>query len=385
MLELLKKLEGHRTKLAAVGSLLVAMSGVIGILPTDKAVLLAAMCLAAGQFFQRVALAKTADELFSAVQLLDLWKKGDGDSLSPDVKPDAKPDVKPGVDMSTFYGVILAGAFCAAGPVAVWAQDSDVTIVGPRQIQAPGYPCELHLQGLDSKKIVDVSWKVFPPVEGVKMITSEAGGRVGRLTTIAGRWSVIAAYKYEGESIRFATGDVYVPGTPVVPPVGPVPGPTPSPSPAPGPSPTPTPGPAPGPSPDVNPVPPKPPEPPVPPKPPVPEPETPLPDGEFGGIPNLVKTAAMAVVSVDRAAEAKRLADVADSLAASAAAGSMMDAQAVANAMAAEIGKLGPPWKSFSVAVGKRLQTLYLSGELSTMNKWAALLREAAVGLRAVK
>ena len=398
----MKLFEGYRTKVAAIGAFMVAVAGVLSLIPSDKAILAAAGLLAAGQFFQRVALAKTENELLdqiaSAVAYVGgSWSKTikplDTDGFGGDEKPVSDKD-------GHGVGTTIVLAFCCwmAGSAGVLlAEDSEVTIVGPRQVQAPGYPCELHLQGLDQSKAVSVSWKVFPPVDGIKMIVSDSGGRVGRLTTISGSWSIFAAYKYEDGPIRFATATVTVPGQTVLPSPGPLvplpvpnPQPSPVPNPPPGPAPTPSPTPTPGPSPVPEPTPPGPaptpgPDPGPKPDPPVPAPDQPLPVGEFDGLPLLVKTAASAVSSPNKVAEAKLLADAAESLASQVAAGALTDPQKIANGMAAEIAKQGSAWKPFSLAVGSRLQALYLGGKLKTLDRWSVLLREAAIGLRAVK
>ncbi len=129
---------------------------------------------------------------------------------------------------------------------------------------------------------------------------------------------------------------------------------------------------------------------PVPPGPNPPAPPAPdgIPDGVFH-ISQLVFDLAMHVESVHRAAQAHALADAADAVAASIAAGTLQKPQEILRAiLAANNAALGPSmlaWTPWGTAVGLKLQELYRAGRLAQPADWSVALREIAIGLRAVK
>lgn len=414
----LSSLKGYRTYLFGSGTVLLSLSATLtviatfaGTLPIEYGISIAAVCAglaqgcaALGQVFQRAATADAAGliqllEEKLASLLAEREKPVDMKIFGGQLKLNPADDflgtvnkslerVEQSLNIPTPAEVAAAKQAVADQPAfpainmllaclllcGTAAAADVVSIVGPSGVQAAGLPCSLHLEGLDSKKAVAIHWSVYPKVVGVTMIEAREGGKIGRLTTISGTWLVTAQYHYDGEEIRETEPTViHVPGVPYVTPIGPVPAP-----PAPPVPPNPTP-----PVPTPVPVPPVP-TPPMP-TPPGPTPDVVLPAGEFGELPKLVREAASKIESSNRVAEARQLASAAEGLAAQIAAGTLSDNQLIANSMAGEIAKLGAAWKPFSLAVGTRLKLLYLGGKLNSAERWAVLLREAAVGLNAVK
>lgn len=373
----LKQLEGYRTYLSAgsnmllsIGATLSVIATAVGALPIDRGLAIAAVCMtlsqgcnAAAQIFQRLATAKLSD-------------------LVEPSKPDATP-AQPPVDFddaarSRVTGVMGLMLAVLSGAAGIAAAQEGVSIIGPTEVQAPGLPCELHLQGVESTKKVDIAWKVFPPVANVRMVEAREGGKIARLTTIGGKWSIICAYHVEGEPIRFVTHETTVPGAPYTPPPGPAPTPSPLPLPPAPPIPTP-PAPVPGPNVDPSPT-PKPPAP----TPPAPAPE--LPAGDFDKLPARVRDLAAAVNSTTRAAEALKLADAIEGIAAQIAAGTLTGPQNIVNALGVSLNaNTNAAWDDCRAKMVDSLKALYMGGKLKTPSAWSTMLREVVTGLRAVK
>jgi len=374
--KLLGSLTGYRTYLATAGTVLTSVATLVGAVDPIHGAAVIAVCLGLAQTFQRLATANATNIIGTLIDEVDRLQKLLGPA-QPDVPPTPvptpRPDVPPldfGDSNKPFRGVMLV--FCLIGGATCYAQD-EVTIIGPSEVQAPGMPCELHLQGVGPDKKVAVSWKVFPSVANVRMIEASEGGQVARLTTIAGRWWVICAYHVEGEPIRFATHETSVPGVPYTPAPGPSPVPVPTPIPTP-------PAPVPGPGPNVDPSPtPKPPTPP-----PAPAPE--LPAGDFDRLPARVRDLAMSVNSPTRAAECAKLADALEGIAAQIAAGTLVGPQTIVNALGVALsGSVTPAWDDCRAKLVDSLKSLYMTGKLKTPAAWSAMLREVVSGLRAVK
>jgi hypothetical protein len=139
---------------------------------------------------------------------------------------------------------------------------------------------------------------------------------------------------------------------------------------------------------------PAPPAPVPPPNPPAPNPPAPAPNpdpfpvGQFN-ISRDVATWAMQIPSATRAAEAKALADAADSIAAAIAAGTVSGAQqilsAVFTANNTALGTNVVVWHPFGEKLSARIKAIYLDKKLTTDAAWATLFQEIAVGLRAVR
>lgn len=137
--------------------------------------------------------------------------------------------------------------------------------------------------------------------------------------------------------------------------------------------------------PNPTPVPPAP-NPPTP-TPPVPAPDT-VPDGVFR-IAKLAFDLAQLVDSTNRVGQAHALADAAEAVAASIAAGTLKKPQEILRAiLAANNAALGTAmlaWTPWGTSIGLKLQELYKAGRLAQTGDWAVCLREIAIGLRAVK
>lgn len=377
----LTRLEGYRTYLATAGTILASLATLIGTVDPVRGAFAVALCLALAQAFQRIATSNATTLIGTLSEEIERLRRllGGGDDTP---KPTPPAPVDP-VDFTISVrphssGMMLLAFTLCLGGSACLAQDG-VSIIGPTEVQAPGLPCELHLQGLDPLKAVAIAWKVFPPVTNVRMVEARDGGKVCRLTTIAGRWSVICTYHVEGEPIRFAEAhDVVVPGSPYVPSPGPTP-PVPQPLP-PAPVPNPQP-PAPGPNVDPTPT-PKPPTP----NPPGPAPAPVLPAGEFDGLPTRVRDLAAAVNSPSRSTEAAKLADALEGVAAQIAAGTLTGPQAIVNALGVALnGNTPAAWDDCRAKMVDALKSLYMGGKLKSSAAWATMLREVVTGLRAVR
>lgn len=383
--KILAALKGWKTYLATIATILTAFAAFVGVLPWERAAALAAACLALAQAFQRLATADASSLLEQTLAEVERLRK----LLNPDPPPseplnwslgappvDPIPNAAHVVDAASVHPVpdptitpsgLMALLLTLALASTASAQDG-VSIIGPTEVQAPGLPCELHLQGLATAKAVTIAWKVFPNVPNVRMVEAREGGTVARLTTIAGRWSIICAYHIEGEPIRFATHETTVPGVPYTPPPGPPPSPPPVPPTPPAPTP-PTP---------------QPPDPPGP-VPPGPTPEPALPPGQFDNLPTRVRDLAATVNSPTRAAEAKKLADALEAIAAQHA-GVPLTPQAIVNNLTVALNDAtSPPWDEARAKVVTALREIYVAGKLKPPSLWSTLLREVALGLRAVK
>lgn len=155
--------------------------------------------------------------------------------------------------------------------------------------------------------------------------------------------------------------------------------------------PRPTPNPEPGPQPGPEPQPPQPPEPepPRPPDPqPEPDPEPELPEGEFD-IARSAHAAAGKVVSPRRVAEAHKIAESFDAIAAAISAGTLSGVRNIVTEMRTRnqqtLGDQIANWASFDEWFATQLTTLYQAGRLANDKQWATLLTEVALGLRAVQ
>ena len=113
-----------------------------------------------------------------------------------------------------------------------------------------------------------------------------------------------------------------------------------------------------------------------------------MPDGVFR-IAKLAFDLAQLVDSANRVEQAHALADAADAVAASIAAGTLEKPQEILRAiLAANNAALGTSmlaWTPWGTAIGLKLQELYKAGRLTQTGDWAVCLREIAIGLRAVK
>ncbi len=121
---------------------------------------------------------------------------------------------------------------------------------------------------------------------------------------------------------------------------------------------------------------------------PPPEPDPPGPDDVYG-LQRLAHTEALKVVSPNRAAEASRLAGGFEGVAARISAGTLSKPQAILTALLRAnndaLGASLPQWLNFGRTIAQRLQVLYESGEMRSLDDWAAALRAVSIGLQAVR
>lgn len=206
-------------------------------------------------------------------------------------------------------------------------------------------------------------WRVQPDVSGRRMFRScGTTGEVIHISTMPGTWQYTLVVS-NGDGADLLTWTVTIPGSPA-------PQPNPNP-PLPHPEPGPTPGP-PGPSPR-----------------PQPDPPAPVPSPSRFGLREQIPVWAASVTSPNRVANATKLADAADALAAAIAAGTTKGPTAILAALAAAntaaLGSDLAAWKSFGASYSAALTGLYAMRRLNTDADWAEMLRETAAGLRLVK
>jgi hypothetical protein len=230
-----------------------------------------------------------------------------------------------------------------------------VVIRGPET----GQPGELLVyEATECEAAKHISWSVTPVVSGRNQLVVAEDGRQCILASLPGQY-VLQVLVSNASGHARATQAVSVPSCP-----GPAPTPGPAPAPRPGPVPEPLPQPTPKPEPD---------------------PAVNLPAGEFGELPRAIYTAAMAVESKSRGAEANELGRAAGAIAAEIAAGALKSPQKIADKIATEIKSKGPPWKPFMQSTQAKLMSLYDAGQLETPDRWAVMLRECQIALNAVK
>lgn len=240
--------------------------------------------------------------------------------------------------------LLLAGTASAGSPKAV--------INGPATA-VPGELVTLDASGSQGENL-RFRWSVQPDQPGRIMFEEcpKGSGKI-RISTFPGVWHY-TVFVFNAEDSDVLTWAVTIPGGTV---------PTPSPTP---PAPTP-PSPA----------------------PPAPVPPTPPPQPSTFGIRDQIPVWAMTVSSPNKVANAARLADAADALAAAVAAGTtsgpakILAALTAANALA--LGSDLAAWKSFGVSYAAAIGGLYAMKKLPTDADWAEMLRETAAGLRLVK
>lgn len=150
---------------------------------------------------------------------------------------------------------------------------------------------------------------------------------------------------------------------------------------------TPLPPPGPGPIPPTPPGPGPAPDPPGPPMPPAPMPD--LPEGDFG-VSKGVYDACMAVMlpAEKRNQQAAALAAAAEALAAEIAAtpiGPQEIVNRIGKALDGIVAGDSAAWNPLRRHLSAKIQELYLAGRLGTGGAWSGLLRELAVGLKAVR
>jgi hypothetical protein len=269
--------------------------------------------------------------------------------------------ILPGIGSPHFTGLILLGLLLA--PATGYAEQPKIVFNGPVAAvagedivldisQSTGKPDRWH-------------WSVPTARAGRKSFELLDGGQRLRLHSYAGLHVIRVIVSNEDGWDELEHRCVVTCADQPLPPA-------PTPQPSPGPLPQPTPGPLPTPEPTPLPVPPQPQ-----PTPPQPAPQPPIPDGEFGIGPELVRMAR----KINRPADCKRVAREALGLAAKIRAGAVPNGQAVLVEMAAILKTLGNEWDSVRQLARIAIEALYRSGKLKDMDAWARLLIELAAAL----
>lgn len=251
---------------------------------------------------------------------------------------------------------------------------SPVAIVTGQRSADPGD--EIILDGGTSENDpLQFEWRMVssaPELKGKKQLTPADSGKTCKLASHPGT-HVVMLLVANKHGIDFTTYTVTVAGSVYCPPA-PAPGPTPI-------VPVIVPlVPVPGPVAPVVPV------PIVPPAPPIPAPDA-LPLGEFDGLPAKVRVLALTVNSATRPAEAVKLADALEAIAAQLSAGTLKSPLSIVSAIGTAFnGSVPKAWDAdFRTKAIAAMKTLYEAGKLATPDRWAAMLREVEVGLRSVK
>lgn len=365
-------LKGWRTYIAQVAQFLIGAAGVLillntyfGSIPIENGITLGGVLLAlanvaqgAGGFFQRLATQSLREDL------IEIIKIGGG---TPPVAPAPAPDPQFPSVPGRIVPILLAALLL--GGSAAWAVQPVAIINGPRH----GEPGEELIYDLSQSEGAPTlfRWKVSPELTGRKQLTVLEGGAKCRLASYPGTY-YIRGMVANAEGIDDHVFKVVIPGTVPCPPPDPnVPAPV---------------VPVPGPTPVVPVVPVPTPMPVVPPAPPMPVIPV-LPPGEFGGLPAAVYALAEAVVSPGKVDEAHKLADAFDATAAQISAGTLKGPVAIVAAVGAAFnGSVPPAWDSgFRTKAIAKMKAIFDGGQLSTSDKWAVMLREVSLGLRAVK
>ncbi len=402
----LTRLSGYRTYLSATATILMSVSATLAVIATTfggldigNGVMIAAACAglakvssSLAQIFQRAATATSTSEISSLLAEIDALRKQISTLTNvprpnfPPLPPDPPLPNFPPVDVrgGSLPGKLLGLILCVllAESLEANALEPKAIIAGPKVAEAGE---EIILDASTSEGDPKVfAWRIYPRLDGRKQLTVLEGGKSVRVASFPGRYMVrLMVANSDGISDHDHT--ITIPGPTPCPPA-----PEPSPGPAPGPVVPPVPNPVipvPGPQPTPGPVPVPPVPPPAPPV-PVPVPVVPdLPPGEFDGLPSAIKALALSVVSVNRAAEAAKLADSFEALNAQIAAGAIKTPFEAFNAVHdAFDSSTTPAWDDgFRTKAVRRMESLYKAGKLATVDRWRAMLTESVTGLRAVK
>jgi hypothetical protein len=221
-------------------------------------------------------------------------------------------------------------------------------------------------------------WSISPELRGRKQLLEIDGGKRVQVASYGGRYILTLAVS-NAAGIDLLTWEITIQGQPPCPPPDPKPDdvrPLPD---------------------DIRPPPPPPPPPddtkPVPPPPPPPPP--PIPQGEFGIAPQVAALVAL-IPDPQRAATAQTLAGKIEGLAAEIAAGAVGDAQTVLNRIGQGLRDVSPLWATAAPQFAAVMQGIYEQhkggrlavttlGRFRDAASWALLLREIAIGLKAVR
>lgn len=333
------------------------------------------MANAAGAIFQRMAtqdvktnLAELPDDvktLKSWIDQLQQLLNAKAPPVDPfNSVPNRSDGVGPAATGALLLCLLFTGSALAVQPTAI--------VQGPKSAE-PGEEIILDLSSSEGEPKT-YAWRVYPKIQGKKQLTLLEGNKKARLASFPGVYTVTGLVAND-DGIDVAEFTVTIPGNPPCPnPPPPAPSPTPV-VPTPGPVvPTPTPiVPTPGP---VVPNPPN----------PAPTPDG-LPVGEFDSLPSAVLALANTVNSPTRKAEATKLADAFEAIAAQLSAGTLKNPISIVSAIGTAFnGSVPPAWDSaFREKAIEKMKGLYEGGKLPTPDRWAVMLREVNQGLRAVK
>ena len=276
-------------------------------------------------------------------------------------------------------GVLVMLAGCAQ----LDAAPPQARIVGPTAA-VPGD--KIYLDASRSTDASTYRWEVHkrPGGDDREGHVTDSSGQVLELFSYPGEYEItLAVANSEGIDLKRWRVVVYAAIPPGPQPPAPEPAPTPPEPSPPGPNPPlPTP---PGPTPpEPAPTPPEPPRP----EPPQPDPEPALPDGTFAISQQVCdQVCELAIAADQRSAQANRVAEGFESVAAAISAGSLAGVDTILSEIRdrnrSALGQHLTLWKPFDTWLAVRLSKLYGEGRLSQPPDWAVLLRELALGLRA--
>lgn len=360
----LEKISGKKTYAFSAALILLAVLDLSGLVPAETRTALYSTVGAAIAVALRLAVSKLPAETQAKIEhvreLAEQLQQERSKGIAQKVQQYRKDQRETSREHYGHPRVYLPLLLCLLSCCSV-ASAADVRIVGPSSVPAPGYPCDLFVQGTLPEG-TRIAWDHFPKREGLPLVEPKEGGRVARLNTMAGSYKLIAAVSPPGDAPPVILyHDFDVPGAPYVPPQPPAPVPVPTPVPTP-PAPLPPPQPIPDP---VRPLPP---------------PNPVLPQGEFG-IAQATYDAVLQVESSNRKAEAACMAKKLNALIGSA---NTLTAQGVINAIGAAMNECLPAaWDGVRLKLIERIGELYKSGRLGSADKWRTLLQEALQGLNA--
>ncbi|MDX1968035.1 MAG: hypothetical protein SFV23_12745 [Planctomycetaceae bacterium] len=272
---------------------------------------------------------------------------------TPTPGPQPSPDPLPGPFGNKIQTSLLLVSLLLGGSVAM-AAPPEIVVNGPTTAVAG------ELVTLDASATAGATAIAWLPWDesGRKMFDSCPGSPAKiRIATYPGTWTYIVAAT-NGSEMALKRHTITIRGDGPQPPPGPAP---------PGPGPTPTP--------------------PVPPAPPSPEPPGPVPPLPSEWARQVLEMTAL-VKTPTRKQEAESLARACESLASQIAAGAVKGPRAILAAMtqanASALGSALAAWKEFGDRFAAALQKLYDTKNLPNDEAWAKMLRQTAIGLRAV-
>lgn len=366
--------KGYRTHLASAAAILSALAGLAGVLPsaTSQGLAvafggLAAIALRLSQSDHALTLAEALQALQDAKAALDAIGKATGTLDTSKLTAEPQPPPEPPATIP-FPGVRSLGLILAAGIVVAGASGSAAWAAPPKAIiegSDPSISGEIIVLDASASEgePTSYSWEITPEIRGRRNLLPFDGGRKVITHTFPGTYLVeLIVSNADGHSR--AVRQMTIPG-----------------SPPPDVKPQPTP---------PQPVPPGPPAPTPPAPPPAPTPQ-PAPEPALTGIALQVYTAAQAVSSPNRAAEATCLANGCQALSSALAAGKYSGvALVVAQGVVTEMGQVmercaTPAWSDAREHFATMIDRKWKAGELNSVEDWRSLVNQIEQGLRRVK